>query len=235
MSRAHWPEAARIWSYILHGSSTIPTIPFSLEDLPLSLDYEGQANPRYIELEDEKIILQYLQFALAEPLITSQPTTLSGNVVKKYGADCMLQMIQNADRVFTHQTKLEQIAPKTNKPSKLIPTDNRKFEKSVRTLQLAEYLKGYYDYHCQICGTYLDSRYGLDDNAKHLYVDIIYITPLEDGGQDISSNMLVVCPNHARIIQTAKPSFNYNTLTYEYPNGFKERLVLTRHLKYRSS
>jgi hypothetical protein len=219
----------------LHGSSTIPTIPFSLEDLPLSLDYDGQTNPRYIEPKDEKIILQYLQFTLAEPLTTSQSTTHSGNVVKKYGADCMLQLIQNADRVFTHQNELEKIVSKTNTPPKMNPTDNRKFEKSVRTLQLAEYLKAYYDYHCQICGTYLDSCYGVEDNVKHLYVDVTYITPLEEGGQDISSNMLVVCPNHARIIHTAKPSFNYNALTYEYLNGFKEKLVLTKHLKYSPS
>jgi len=232
ISKAHWPEEKRTWPYIIHGSSTIPTIPFSLEDLHLSCDYDGQTNPRYIDPEDEKIILQYLQFALAEPLVTLQSATYSGNAVKKYGADCMLQMIQNADRVFTHQNELEKMASKTKKLSNIIPTDIGKFDRSVRTQQLAEYLKEYYDYHCQICDTYLDSHYGFEDNAKHLYIDIIHINPLEEGGQDISSNMLVVCPNHARVIHTARPSFNYNTLTYEYPNGFKEKLVLTRHLKY---
>lgn len=46
ISRHHWPSAGKIWKYILFCSKTIPTIPFSLEDLPLSTDYGGQSNPR---------------------------------------------------------------------------------------------------------------------------------------------------------------------------------------------
>lgn len=143
-------------------------------------------------------------------------------------------MIQNSDRVYTHQNDFEKIAPKTNKPTKVIPTDIRRFETSIRTLQLTRYLKEYYDYHCQICEIYLDPHYGFEDNTKHLYVDIVHINPLEEGGQDISSNMLVVCPNHARIIHNVKPSFDYDTLNYEYIDGFKEKLALTKHLKYKS-
>src|SRR5579884_3619259 len=56
ISRQHWPKENRTWLWIVYGSATIPTIPFSLEDLHLSIDYDGQTNPRYIEPQDEQRI-----------------------------------------------------------------------------------------------------------------------------------------------------------------------------------
>jgi hypothetical protein len=38
ISRQHWPQAGKIWKYILVCSDTIPTIPFSLDELSLSKD-----------------------------------------------------------------------------------------------------------------------------------------------------------------------------------------------------
>ena len=52
--RLHWPRENRTWPWIVYGSATVPTIPFSLEDLDLSMDYDGQINPRYIEPRDER-------------------------------------------------------------------------------------------------------------------------------------------------------------------------------------
>ncbi|HET8669078.1 MAG TPA: hypothetical protein VFM05_00180 [Candidatus Saccharimonadales bacterium] len=46
ISRLHWPNADRIWPWIVHCSATIPTIPFSLAHLDLSENYEGQDNAR---------------------------------------------------------------------------------------------------------------------------------------------------------------------------------------------
>ena len=36
ISRQHWPQAGRTWKYILRCSDTIPTVPFSLENLLLA-------------------------------------------------------------------------------------------------------------------------------------------------------------------------------------------------------
>jgi len=60
ISRQHWPQAGKTWKYILICSETIPTIPFSLEDLPLSTDYGGRTNPRAINPKDELLILPYI-------------------------------------------------------------------------------------------------------------------------------------------------------------------------------
>ena len=45
ISRHHWPQANKIWKYILFCSKTIPTVPFSLENLSLSRNYAGQTKP----------------------------------------------------------------------------------------------------------------------------------------------------------------------------------------------
>lgn len=71
ISRAHWPAEQRVWDWIVYGSATVPTVPFSLEDLGLSRAYDGQTNPQYIEPADEEKICPYLQWSLAE---TPQPT-----------------------------------------------------------------------------------------------------------------------------------------------------------------
>ena len=73
ISRRHWPDANRVWRWIVYCSATVPTIPFSLEDLALSQAYEGQANPRYIKPRDEKLILPYIQSALSVPRKLDRP------------------------------------------------------------------------------------------------------------------------------------------------------------------
>ncbi len=42
ISRAHWPKENRTWPWIVYCSATIPTIPFSLENLPLSVIRDKQ-------------------------------------------------------------------------------------------------------------------------------------------------------------------------------------------------
>src|SRR5579872_2943577 len=55
ISRLHRPAEGRIWNWIIYGSATVPTIPFSLEALSLSRRYGGEDNARYIEPADERL------------------------------------------------------------------------------------------------------------------------------------------------------------------------------------
>lgn len=66
ISRLHWPDADRVWPWIVYCSATLRMKPFSLEDLPLSKEYGGQTNPRNIEPRDERLILCHIQNSLAE-------------------------------------------------------------------------------------------------------------------------------------------------------------------------
>lgn len=60
-SRRYWPAEDRTWQWILNCSDVRQVArPFSLQDLKLSKDYGGQANPRTISSDDEPVILPYL-------------------------------------------------------------------------------------------------------------------------------------------------------------------------------
>jgi len=61
-----------------------------------------------------------------------------------------------------------------------------------------------------------------------------HIEPLAEGGFDTAGNIVVVCPNHHRIIHKTKPNFNRSRLLYKYPNGLEERFVLADHLEHSS-
>jgi hypothetical protein len=60
ISRQYWPSENRVWDWIVYCSEIIPTAPFSLEDVDLSKNYGGQNNARYIDPQDEKLILKYI-------------------------------------------------------------------------------------------------------------------------------------------------------------------------------
>jgi hypothetical protein len=49
------------------------------------------------------------------------------------------------------------------------------------------------------------------------------------GGPDISGNIVVICPNHHRIIHATNAYFDRRSLTYEYPNGLREPLISPDH------
>lgn len=96
ISRKHWPKAEKTWPWILYSSAVLEMKPFSLEDLPLSRPshYQAQANPVYIDSEDEAIILKYVKWPNTIPLLQpTQPLTLQAPfaedalVVEKFSID----------------------------------------------------------------------------------------------------------------------------------------------------
>lgn len=92
------------------------------------------------------------------------------------------------------------------------------------TLSLGEDLKRKYHYRCQICGQSIGEFYGVD------LVDCHHITPFSQSLNNDQSNLLIVCPNHHRIIHAANPTFDRERKLYLYPNGREEILQLNEHL-----
>ena len=64
-SRKHWPTEGRVWPWIVHCSATVPTVPFSLENLGLTRAYAGQVNPMLIVPSDEQKIAPLIQWSLS--------------------------------------------------------------------------------------------------------------------------------------------------------------------------
>lgn len=98
----------------------------------------------------------------------------------------------------------------------------RKIRKLNR--KIGDNLKQLYHYRCQICGKSIGEEYGAHICEAH-HID--YFTKSLNNNAD---NQMIVCPNHHRIIHADNPVFDRRLLQFTFSNGFKEKLVLNKHL-----
>lgn len=208
ISRAHWPNENRVWNWIVYGLATVPTVRFSLESLNLSRSYSGQDNARYIEPVDQEIVRRHVLWSLAREPEPTKQIIPAREIAERFGAERSLEGIFNHDRI-------EVLNP--------VPKQTAIQEVFARNTSLAEMLKSYYDHHCQICQHSFAEPYGAE------YSEVHHIQYLSRGGPDISGNMIVLCPNHHRIVHETHAAFRPQDLTYVYPNGLEERLKLDDH------
>lgn len=210
-----WPNANPDWWWILYGSATIPTIPFSLNKLPLSKRYDESTPYPVIKTEDEGKIMPYILGALAEtPILTHQRVHVSC-IVQRFGKRKVLSAIHNHDRIVRLRAKSRGAVNK---------------EKCEPNPYLAEILASYYEHCCQICGKGCSLSYYSDIDGD-AFSETHYIQDLTQGGLDISENIVILCPDHHRIIQATNAHFNHQSLAFEYPNGRSEPLVLCDHFE----
>lgn len=86
-------------------------------------------------------------------------------------------------------------------------------------------LKELYGYRCQVCGQLIMSPYGEKPIA-----DAHHIAPFVKSLNNNYSNVMVLCPNHHRVVHTYNPVFHSKIKIFEYPNGYREGLFLNKHL-----
>lgn len=208
ISRTYWPNEGREWGWIVYGSATIPTIPFSLEQLDLSKDYTSQNTSRFIEEHDEKLIEPFIQWSLAQS--PKPQIVLPSHLAQEFGSDRTLAAIFNHDRIALRREVPRQIITEV---------------RYDRNQWLADGLKSFYEYKCQVCGNDFQPTYGVEYAESH------HIQYLRDSGPDISKNILVLCPNHHRVIHETNALFVEDDLAYLYPNGRIEPLLLPNHLQ----
>jgi hypothetical protein len=209
ISRRHWPNEGRTWDWIVYGSATVPTIPFSLENLEATKNYQGQDNARYIDHRDQELVQPLILWSLAQVPDPYSQIVPSSKIAQEFGKDRALTAVFNHDRIAL-----------------LNPASTRRFiaDQPDRNPWLADSLKSYYEHRCQVCGNDFQPTYGVQYSETH------HIQYLSQGGPDISGNMVVLCPNHHRIIHTTHAEFDRESLSYEYPNGLQESLILPTHL-----
>ena len=70
-------------------------------------------------------------------------------------------------------------------------------ERLIRNPLLAQRIKRAYDWTCQMCGTRIESPLGP-------YAEAAHIKPLgrPDDGPDVEENMLCLCPNHHKLLDS---------------------------------
>jgi 5-methylcytosine-specific restriction endonuclease McrA len=211
-SRLYWPDADKTWPWIMHCSDIIPTVPFSLENLRLEKNYGGQTNPLYIRPRDfEKVLPFILRFGKLEEIGKRVHTALESEPVQRNYK--LWTLIQNNDRIV--EDSPDQVT------WRIVP----EHKEIQRNPELPVLLKELYAHKCQICEHDFKPRYGRPYSETH------HVIWLSRGGVDHSNNLIVVCPNHHRIIHETNPEFDRKGLTFVYPNGLREHLLLKEHLK----
>lgn len=90
--------------------------------------------------------------------------------------------------------------------------------------KIGDNLKLLYGYRCQICGNLIGEEYASNVAEAH-HIDY-FIKSLNND----SDNILIVCPNHHRIIHKVNPQFDKTSLIYKYPNGYHEGLKINKHI-----
>lgn len=85
-------------------------------------------------------------------------------------------------------------------------------------------LKILYRSLCQICGYESKSVYGKDIAEAH------HIDYFVDSHNNNAHNIMILCPNHHRLIHALHPVFNRETLEFQFMNGHRERVMLNYHL-----
>lgn len=95
----------------------------------------------------------------------------------------------------------------------------RKLNKAI-----GDNLKLLYRYRCQICGC----NFGADYDAN--IVEAHHIIPFTKSLNNDAKNLIILCPNHHRVVHAVSPEFNYKRLEYKYNNGVVDKLKLNKHL-----
>ena len=98
----------------------------------------------------------------------------------------------------------------------------RKLDRNV-----CQNLKRLYRYRCQLCGALITAPY-TDGDEK--VIDAHHIIPFTQSCNNNFSNIMILCPNHHRIVHACHPEFNLQKKEFVFPNGYHEKLCLNKHL-----
>lgn len=150
------------------------------------------------------------------------------DIVKKIISD----EFETKDNILTLTSETENISETDIENYLNFKDENASLSKKVKTVLERNYahkkikmLKNIYAYRCQICGENFGENYGTDIAEAH------HIRPFSKSVDNSSDNILILCPNHHRLIHKLNPNFNYEKLQYEYSDNKIDKLILNFHLK----
>ncbi len=88
---------------------------------------------------------------------------------------------------------------------------------------IIENLKKLYGNRCQICN-FSSKEFGASIVEAH------HILPFSDSQNNDSDNIIILCPNHHRLIHQAHPEFNREQLEFSFLTGATLAITLNMHL-----
>ena len=99
-----------------------------------------------------------------------------------------------------------------------------KTQKRVYKTAIIKQLKKLYKGQCQLCSCNPVAVYAADVSEVH------HIQHFAASHNNDSNNLIVLCPNHHRLIHKLNPTFNSADQSFELPNGTKLKISLDYHL-----
>jgi len=94
----------------------------------------------------------------------------------------------------------------------------------VYKTSIIKQLKKLYGGCCQICGQKPFAEFGVDICEAH------HIEYFSESQNNDSSNLIILCPDHHRLIHKLNPVFDAEKGEFDYGNGKKEKIKLDYHL-----
>ena len=131
--------------------------------------------------------------------------------------------VDDADEHIYSEAELEQLINFEDHNAtvkiKTAPTTVRVYNPSI-----IRQLKKLYNGNCQLCGCKPFANVTCDLTEVH------HIQYFATSHNNNASNLIVLCPNHHRLIHKLNPKYNADRQYYIYPNGEEEQLALNYHL-----
>jgi len=93
-----------------------------------------------------------------------------------------------------------------------------------RSRDLTARLNKLYGARCQVTGFDSPLIYGVRTTEAH------HVVYLSRGGADELTNLILLSPNTHKVVHAADAKFDYRTLSFVFPNGRVEPLVLNKHI-----
>jgi hypothetical protein len=120
---------------------------------------------------------------------------------------------------FEYQSNYKEVDDSARMETKAQIVKVRRLDRAI-----GESLKLFYKYKCQICGDNFAQKYNCLIAEAH-HIDF-FVSSLNND----ANNIIIICPNHHRVIHKANPIFRREKFSFVYPNGLEEKLELNKHV-----
>lgn len=121
--------------------------------------------------------------------------------------------------------QIDELTYEQNDPTSTIVEKFKRVKLRVLDRSIGDNLKQLYEYRCQVCGQAIGRLYGAQP-----IVDAHHIEPFTVHQNNNFDNIMILCPNHHRIIHACHGEFHKQSHDIWYPNGLREPLALNLHL-----
>ena len=105
-----------------------------------------------------------------------------------------------------------------------IRVSNGQNRRRVYKTSIIRQLKRLYKGKCQICGDKTFAQFGVDISEVH------HVKYFSTSQNNDSINLMVLCPNHHRLIHKLNPTFDVQRQVFTFANGAVLKIVLDHHL-----